>query len=186
MPDCTQHHVLFIQQRGDPRFQCIVRGNQLLDVGRSDGDHRIAGIAGCREVVHPPGQRFQGPGQPLQDQGNRADQQGIDHQRLDQQSQQGTARRGRHQHPRDGPGRGGIPAHGGDDHGLGQATIAAAPQPSFKAPLGNRIGAGVAAQDLDGLERNALVGEDRAQRCFLLGQPQVLGLDRRRGRFARA
>ena len=124
-------------------------------------------------MLNPAGQRLERLGQPLEDEGDRADQQGIDHQRLDQQANQGSGRWRRDQHAGHGPRAIGLTLDRRDDHTFRQAVHFAPAHAPLKPSLGHRIRADLTLEHLDRSQGHPLVGQDHAQRFLLFRQPLV-------------
>ena len=81
--DRAEHHVLFIEQRDDAAFHRIVRGDQAGDVLWPLRFELVrfklaGGIARIGKAFKPCGQRRQRPGNPAEQQPDRADQQRVD------------------------------------------------------------------------------------------------------------
>ena len=82
MADCAEHNVFLVKQGRYPRFHGIVSDDQPPDIVRPFRGDLPHGVAGFGEALDLAGQRRQRPGDPSQDKGDSADQDGINQQGL--------------------------------------------------------------------------------------------------------
>ena len=181
MPDRAEHDVLFIQHRGDPGLHRIVRDDQAADIVGPLWFKRASGIASRGEVLQPPGQGFERPGNPPQHQCNRPEQQRIKQQRLGQQShQQGPLGPG-DRHPHHHPAVPGGQLNRGDHH-FERRRRSVRPQGSGAArgAFGHaRILGGWAVEHHDIGGRQPLSGQNLLKLILGWSQPLIAGQQRR-------
>ena len=89
MPDRAEHHVLFIEHRGNARFHRIVRDDQTLDVFGPVWLKLAIERAVAGEILHAAGERLERPRHAAQDQRHGPDEHEIEHDGL-------TDQRGQH------------------------------------------------------------------------------------------
>ena len=165
--DRAQHHVLFGEQRGKPALHAVVGDNQPADVVRPFRCDLPFGVAGLGKMLDPAGERSQRAGDTPQYQGNRADQQRVDQQRLADQTDHQHALSRRHEGPCDEPATV-RQMQPGDDQPFGRGAVFGAEQEAAAghAALANRIAVGPTLEHHDFADLAFLLGDDRAQPVF--------------------
>ncbi len=169
MADRTEHDILLVEQRGDARFHRVVRGNQAPHVVRPVGGELAVGALRAGERLGPRGQRRERARDLPQQQEMQADQQDVDHQRLEQDRSHHAALTRRDRNARDHPVLGVAPFQRGDQHAA--VLVAAGRQPRVQPGPVQDIGiARHRALDHDQFgDGDALIDYDRAQRLRAAG-----------------